>query len=353
LPFTVIEGKELHRDDERYAYPVARVLTDEKAMFDKAKQEKLLSSRDLEEAIKILGDMGYMTEDDTPKESYLEKSSDYISIIKKQQEKLYKSIKELMPEPELLYILALRNDFHNIKVILKAEFLEKDISEYSDIILETGNFTGKEMIEIITERKILSFGEDIEKALIEAMDTYNRTRDPQTIDIILDKACYKMMHKKVLETRNAFYIDIIRLMIDVLNLKMFLRAKTQEKDISYMNNILLEDGFIRRDRFSVCYEKSYEEISQQLKTSSTGQFLEEAVGEYLKTGRWTGLEKMSDDFLINYIKQAHNMSLGIEPVIGHILGREMELKNIGIILVGIENNISSEIIRDRLRVTYV
>ena len=53
------------------------------------------------------------------------------------------------------------------------------------------------------------------------------------------------------------------------------------------------------------------------------------------------------------MKKAKTIPFGIEPIIGYIYAKENEIKLIRIIMVGQMNNVPKEVIRERLRDSYV
>ena len=64
-------------------------------------------------------------------------------------------------------------------------------------------------------------------------------------------------------------------------------------------------------------------------------------------------EKVADDFITEYIGEAKHISFGIEPLIGYIWAKEIELKNVRIILYGKINNFEKEEVFSQLRIPYV
>ena len=65
------------------------------------------------------------------------------------------------------------------------------------------------------------------------------------------------------------------------------------------------------------------------------------------------LEAAMDNFLILYLRQTRQRAFGVEPLIGYMLGKEMEIKNLRIIYVCKVNGFGEEPIKERLRDTYV
>ena len=64
------------------------------------------------------------------------------------------------------------------------------------------------------------------------------------------------------------------------------------------------------------------------------------------------IQKLCDDALIKYIKDAKYISVGIEPLVAYIAAKQMEIKSVRIVMAGKLAGISSELLRERLRETY-
>ncbi len=65
------------------------------------------------------------------------------------------------------------------------------------------------------------------------------------------------------------------------------------------------------------------------------------------------LEKSFDDLLLEMIKSAKYLSFGIEPVLGFLIAKELEIKNLRQILIGKLRHVPSELIQKSVRKTYV
>ena len=61
----------------------------------------------------------------------------------------------------------------------------------------------------------------------------------------------------------------------------------------------------------------------------------------------------SKENLMKFIKEAKLITKGLEPVLAYMYAKESEIKQVRTIRVGILNNISKEVIRERLRDGYV
>jgi V/A-type H+-transporting ATPase subunit C len=56
------------------------------------------------------------------------------------------------------------------------------------------------------------------------------------------------------------------------------------------------------------------------------------------------LEKLSDNYIMAYVRKALFTAFGLEPLIGYLIAKENEIKNLRIIMVGKINGISNDII---------
>jgi len=150
------------------------------------------------------------------------------------------------------------------------------------------------------------------------------------------------MDKTAKKSDNAFVIDVIKALIDFTNIKTRIRVEKMGKGAAFLEKALLSGGTIG--------EKAL------LDLSSSNPFSGTYFGECYDLGKKEGItsfEKYVDDYIIEFAKKAKYMPLTIEPLIAYLLAKENEIKTVRIIMVGKENNIEAETLRERLRKTYV
>ncbi|MFH1387634.1 MAG: V-type ATPase subunit [bacterium] len=75
--------------------------------------------------------------------------------------------------------------------------------------------------------------------------------------------------------------------------------------------------------------------------------------QYKKTGSLFALEREIDDHLTDAVKKARYCSFGIEPLIGFLIAKEMEIKILRLILVAKKMQVKTDKIKERLRHSYV
>lgn len=145
--------------DNNYAYAIGRIRVIEKRLLDKAKFDRMIDSKSPVEALKILFEAGYgETSADTG-----DKTFEYEKLLKEEQKNLYRLLREITDESEVFDIFLLRNDYHNIKVILKSEFLGQ---EDGNNLLNSGTLSTSYIKTAIRERNF----EDLAITMREAIE---------------------------------------------------------------------------------------------------------------------------------------------------------------------------------------
>lgn len=332
-------------DETKYVYAVSRIRAIEKRLLDKIRLDRMVEAKSADESLRVLLEAGYGNGDNDLKSIF-----EYENILKEEHKKVYSLLNELAPEQEIINMFLLTNDYHNVKVILKAEFSDQD---ESSLLIEPGSIPASELKLMIKDRNMSKMPSIMRKAVEEVIDTYSRTSDPQIIDLILDKANYTHMKSISASLDNKFINQLIVMLIDLRNINIFLRVKNLGKSWDFLQKILIPGGDIDTKVFIQNFDAPLESFIEDLKFTQYGSLLEEGVDSLRSTGSLTKFEKLSDNFTTSYIKKAKYTTFGIEPLIGYLMAKETEIKNARIIMVGKINNISNDVIRERLRESYV
>ncbi len=331
-------------DNTLYAHAVGRIRCIERKLLDRNKLERMIESSGPDEALKVLIEADYGSED------VINDARNFELLLRDEMEKTYGLLKKLIPEAGFLDVFLLKNDYHNLKVILKSEFQgispEGILNGYG--IIPTGKLEA-----ILRDRKLDLLSDVMKDAVSECIDTYNRTKDPQNIDLILDRALYKEMVIMAVQVKNSFISEIARVSIDLLNIKTFLRIKAMGRTLDFLDKAILSGGTIPKEFFLESLDNSLEGFSGKMLYGAYGKVCEEGINSFIERGSLAKLEKLSDEYIQGLAMKAKYISDGVEPLIAYLIAVENEIKNVRIIMVGKRNSISADIIRERLRTTYV
>ena len=97
---------------------------------------------------------------------------------------VYATAKEISPNHEIIDLLALKYDYHNLKVLLKEKFLNKD---FSHLYAPVGSQDYQKVKKAYLEGDLRRLHFDFWEAISSAQEDFLQTMDPQRIDIILDR----------------------------------------------------------------------------------------------------------------------------------------------------------------------
>ncbi len=320
-----------------YAYAVARIRVLEKNLLNKHTLNNMAEAKTPEDALKVLKEAGYGDSTEAINVYSYEK------LLSDELKKTYALMEELVPNEKMFDIFLYKNDYHNLQVLLKQQISGKNGEAY---LIDSGSIPLNKLKEAVLNKSFKELPEVMGKAIELAFDTYSRTQNSQLIDIVLDKAVYEHMFNTALESKNDFIIKLVQVMCDLSNIKTFLRILNMKKDYELFVTAFLEGGTVRKDLFSTAFK--LENPATEFFSTKYGDI---CVEGFSKT--FTEFEKICDNFLIEYIKKAKYLHLTIEPLIAFLFAREAEIKMARIIMTSKLNNISTEIIKERLRECYV
>ncbi len=319
-----------------YPFAVAVVRSKENNLISKDQLLHMADAATAEEALRVLTENGY---GDLP----VSEIHDFEKLLSAQLTDMYRSLAGLTPDEKLVDIFLYKNDYHNIKVLIKQELSGINGEAY---LIDGGTIPLERLKAAFAERKFGDMTEIDGRAVNDAMEAYARTKDGRYIDIILDRACFDTMTKAADRTKNEYVKGYVARLADVTNIKTFVRVKRLGKSYKLFEEAYVSGGSIGPDVF----RKAFESDNPAAVLSDTGY---RQVCDECMTTSFTKFEKNCDDYLMSYAKDAKYKSLTPEPIVGYILGKETEIKCVRIIMTCKLNNIDAETIKERVRDAYV
>lgn len=330
-------------DREKFIRPSITTRVYEKNLLTSENLKRLIDTDNLNEAISSLNDTKY-----GELLQKLDRYEDYEKALSQMLLNSYKDMIKISPDENLVKYLEEKYNFHNLKVLLKELIQDED---YKSIYIDIGK------IDLVKIKRNLK--EDINQNdkyfsyAKKALDLYKENKDPQDIDLSLDKDFYE---KLLEDSENLNYESLVKFTkerIDLTNLKTLLRIKGQDQSVDLLEKALIDGGNIEKNLFrdSLNAEKtSYsnlffkEKIYPQVKIALEEDDLYKAMQK---------IEKIIDNHLMDFAKESKKVSYGPEVIMGYLISREMEIKNLRIILTAKLNSLSREFMEERLRDLYV
>ena len=132
-----------------------------------------------------------------------------------------------------------------------------------------------------------------------------------------------------------------------------LRMKRNGENAERFEAYMLPAGRLTAAELKRCFNAPAEAMVSELPLGSTRDMLKQCIEEAVRTGSIGVIEKRRDDVLTELLKQYKWESDTVMPVLGYMLAREREAKNIRLVITLARNNFGEEAIDERLRESYV
>ncbi len=335
----------LRINGDDYAYAASRIRAVEIKLLDSSRLERMLEAASAEEAYKVLTEAEYGFGGGSA-----ERASSFEELLAEELNKCYMLLSEIAPQIELIRAFQRRHDYFNVKVLLKAEFLGQ---EAPPILVNTGTIDTDELKRIIREREYAVLEPVMVQAVEEIYDTFARIRDPQIVDLLLDKASYQQLSSDLKGIDSPFLHDLADIMVDITNIKMFIRARSINKAWDFLKKLLLEGGTIAEKVYFENSDKSIDGFIADLHDSKYYDVVQKGWELFKARTNISGLERLLDDYIMEYVRRAKMVVMGVEPLIAYLFAKEAEIRNVRIIMTGKINKLPADLIRERLRSVYV
>lgn len=298
-----------------------------------------------EEALKVMSETDY-----GGSIAELDRVHDFEIILQEELKRTFALVKQISPQPHLIDLMGLKYDLHNLKVLFKAKYLGKS---GDDILFPVGTIPLDKLKAMMAGDDFQDLPPSLRMAAEQVAEEFVISRDPQVIDLLLDRAYYDTLITMARKERIDILEGLFVREVDLTNIKTFLRVKRMGRNRDFFKKAFLPHGNITVDFFLGLLDEPLEILAERLAMSDYATVVSEGVREWQEKGTITRLEKLSDDFITAYLQQGKARPFGLEPLIGYLHAKDIEIRNIRMIMVGKINGLPIEAIRERLRDVYL
>ncbi|MGT2666224.1 V-type ATPase subunit [Streptococcus rifensis] len=318
----------------------------EARMVTKDQFEQLLSVEDRERMALILQETDYKLD----KESLADPNQIEAALMKQLAEE-YRFAFEETPVEEVVQLFALRYTYHNLKVLLKARATQTDLTE---LLLPIGRYSRdiiEHLVTTLTSEACPSIMvEEVSATWLEFQDY----QDMRILDIGMDMAYFKHLRILAEELDIAELKAFATLTIDFYNVITVKRGLNQDKPRSFMRQLLSEDALMKAREYLKLYADQsllawFNQVYPNSFDLSTKDF-ENALAQAEISA--VDLEYLMDLLRFQVLEQGRFETQGPLPLARYIWGKELEVKNLRLILTGRSNDLSPELLKERMRPVY-
>lgn len=319
----------------KYTYAVARIRSKEMNLFSNQTIEALMACKTEKDCLAFLAEKGWGTGD---KEETADK------MLSLEHERTWQVLKELVSDKAVYDVLALQNEFHNVKAAIKAVYTG---NIHASVFYKGTALNPDEVKKMIEQRDFVKLPESMREATKEATETLLQTGDGQLCDIIMDKACLEGILKAASQTDSSLLKDYAESTVAIANIKIAVRSYKTNKSIDFMKRAMAPCKTLDVERLAKSVQMGMSALCEYLEYAGYG----EGADALLKSP--SAFECWCDNRVIQTIKPQKYNSFTSGPIVAYVLARENEIKTVRIILSGKRNGLSESYIRERVREMYV
>ena len=336
-----------------YMYASARLRAMENRLVGRERIELLLEARSSAEAMERLAEYGLtLAEADT--EVSVTPSGEALGRAREEMllrvlREAYTEAETSVPDPSVFRYFRYPYDCNNLKAAIKCAI--RGISA-DGMLFDFGTVPADEVEACIREEAYGAFPAAMAAAVPVAKEVYDKTGDPRRIDTVLDRACYEDMLRDAAASGDEILLGWLRARIDLANILICLRILRMGMGSAgeeFLSEALLPAGTLQQEFFTKAYESGEEGLWERL-----------ASTPYEKLSRVEGdprplfsVEKAADDWYMEMVRKDAKTPFGAPVVGGYLVGCETAVKNIRILLAAKDAGLTPEVIRERIRVSYV
>ena len=327
-----------------YLFGSANIRTLENAIIGRERIERLLNTKTTSEAWELLSDWGVNIVRNSDGNPMREET--LLGILKG----AYARLTELAPDSDALRLWLYPYDCNNLKAAQKAFVRGIDPSS---MLFDFGTIPAENIVKMVEAGNYEGLPTAMCKAAQEAIDEYSKTKNPQVIDLILDKACWRDMFAAAKASGEEFVIRLVQTKIDLLNTMIalrILRMKSGEVGKVLFAEAFLEGGKLTRERMTDAMADGEKALLSCVRYSDYSAFAEKFLAS---DGALSTAEKLADNYWMSLVLENKFIPAGLEVMIAFLAAHEYEVKNLRIVLSGKEAGIAIATIRERIRDSYV
>lgn len=319
--------------DTTFAFADSKIRALEGMLLTPSEQEALIQAKDVKSCLELLDSFGWTVLDDSVD-----------SVLAAREQSCWELVSDLLEaDSPVRAALTCFNDFHNLKVTLKAMALHQTPNCYLyPTALDTDN-----LVSVLSEKRYEELPERFRNAAAEGYDLLIRTSDGQRTDSCLDRAATKEMLHLAEKSESDFLYRYALLSADVANLKVACRGALTAKPASFFEEALVSTENLDATGLASAASKGIEALYDYLSGTPCAD-----LAEQFKVSA-SAFEKASDDALIELLRDTRTTAFGVEPVVVYYYATLNEIRNVRILLACKQNGTSNEVITERMRELYV
>lgn len=255
----------------------------------------------------------------------------------------YQEMITLTPDSDIVWMYTMRNTFHNLKILTKAEKISEN---YDYLYLPDGFYSIEELKNAIETGVSTRLPESILESIQEVEAYFQEATILQGIDVIYDRQFLKEQRRLAEITGSLELLEKTICFIDLTNIIITARCILQKRSYGFMSAVLSSAGSITKENFLEYADRPMKDFMSFLLLSEYGDLLLPALKEDIN---FLKLDLIKDNYLTSFFEQSKTTAFGPLPLLAFLNAKEIEATNLRLIIVGKRSGFTKEQIRERMR----
>ncbi len=254
-------------------------------------------------------------------------------------------IHKIAPNGDMLRILWLQYDVHNLRAFAKATAKGIAFEAYRSFLSERGNYQPEFLRTRIEERVLSELHPGWQAAFDKAVTLATEGRVDQ-VDGVFDELYFLTSGQIVEDIGDKFIKYYFATLVDLYNLRSRLRH-LKNLEVSF------EPSFIAGGTFRAEAVLTLEDVFVRFEHHGGVEYWKDAIEYFRETGNFTRIDARVSDRLLTVAKEGSLDMFSSASLVLYYLKCRQAAANIRIIVVGKNSGMSVEDIRANLRMAYV
>ena len=341
----------------RYPYTYVRTVVMRTLLFRREDYNKMLKMS-FSEIAKFLQESNYKKEINALATEY--SGADLLELALNKN--IAESFKKLMRISSyelglLIKEYAKRKDIEDIKTILRGKFTNTG----EKIILSSITAAGTLSYEFLTSllkkesiEEILKSNKMVDFSLLKnGLKELNEKKSLVGIENAFDKFYYShlMQFSRILPKEGALFRNFLLKEVEILNILTLLRLNKAKFSKDIIKDFLILSGDKAKDSkiTALANADDLEALSRTLEKTEYKNVIAKGIDEFKKTGSLITIENELYKYLLNQSALfMHQHPLSIDVILGYMLAKDIEIRNLRLIVKGKQLGLNEEFIESQL-----
>ncbi|MGI6507578.1 MAG: V-type ATPase subunit [Saccharofermentanales bacterium] len=258
---------------------------------------------------------------------------------------VYELLDEIAPEDGYRVALLLPADAHNMRVMLRESLRGEEAGDYESLarLIKIPSLLDPEILwrAIVAREKDVRLPEWVTSMAEKARLAYAEHYDAVSIDLAVERRLHEMLRVIASELGSDWFEQYLTMIRDLINLEILVRSRLRRVNETLYNASLLPGGLISEERWRALYDGEDGDIVDLLKETPY-RTMTPFVVSYGEQGGASKFSRERDILLYGHLSTGAKQLSGPERVLSFIMARELEIRNVKMVLSALVNELNEE-----------